>query len=123
MWYGNWRGPRISSQLLLVHQSQPPQNVNRHTNTSTDIPKASLKVGLGLVLSIRSHPNIVNNNSLASAAGDLDINRRLTKPRRVLEEVVVLALSLLPSLAAIHRNLDAIDGLVGVDNLNREPVG
>lgn len=88
-------------------------------------PKTSnlLEVGLGLVLSASSNADLVDNHGLSSAAGDLDINRGGAETSRVLEEVVVLALGLLPGAAAIGGNLDALDGLVGVDDLDGEPVG
>ncbi|KAI6756235.1 hypothetical protein HG530_011971 [Fusarium avenaceum] len=83
----------------------------------------NISFGLGLVLSASSNADLVDNHGLSSAAGDLDINRGGAETSRVLEEVVVLALSLLPGAAAIGGNLDALDGLVGVDDLDGEPVG
>jgi len=109
----------------LTHTKAPSPSTHKLIPPKSDkFPKAgSLEVGLGLVLSIRSHANLVNNNSLSRAASNLDIDRLLAKTGRVLKEVVLLALSLTPGLAAVGRNLDALDGLVGVDNLDGEPVG
>lgn len=107
----------------------PQLQVFEHTSSARlmldeSILKAnSLKVGLGLVLSTSSHTDVVNNNGLASAASNLNVNRFLTKSGRVLKEVVVLTFSLGPGLAAINRDLNALDRLVGVDNLDGEPVG
>ena len=99
-----------------THKLIPPKS-DKFTKT------CSLEVGLGLVLSIRSHANLVDNNSLSCAASNLDINGFLAKTGRVLKEVVLLALSLTPGLAAVSGNLDTLDRLVGVDDLDGEPVG
>jgi hypothetical protein len=84
---------------------------------------SSLKVRAGLVLSPGSNANVLNNNTLSSTASNLDVNRSLSKTSRVLKEVVVLALSALPGVAAVSGNLNTLDGLVGVDDLDGEPVG
>lgn len=83
----------------------------------------SLKVRASLVLSPSSNANILNDNALSSTAGNLDVNRSLAKASRVLEKVVVLALSALPGATTVSGNLHALDGLVGVDDLDGEPVG
>lgn len=74
-------------------------------------------------MSASGNADLVDNHSLSSATGDLDINRGGAETSRVLEEVVVLALSRLPGAATVGGNLDALDGLVGVDDLDGEPVG
>ena len=39
----------------------------------------------------------------------------------MLEEIVVSSRGLLPSLATIGTNFEALDGLIGIDNLHGEP--
>jgi hypothetical protein len=121
----------VNLECSLSRVDQPAaQLIHQNPKTSAVIPshfdkhsQTSLKVRLGLVLSTSSNSNLVNNDSLASAASDLDINRLLTETRGVLEEVVVLALSCFPGLTAVDRYLDILDRLVGVDDLDGEPIG
>lgn len=109
----------------MTHTKAPGPSTDKRIPPKSDklTTACSLEVGLGLVLSIRSNANLVDNNSLSSAASNFDINGLLAKTGRVLKEVVLLALSLTPGLTAVGGNLDALDRLVGVDDLDGEPIG
>lgn len=96
------------------------------TNRCFCIPSticSRLEVGGRLVLRIGGDANILDGDGLASGAGDSDIDRGLPEAAGVLEEVVVLALGVHPGAAAVGADLETRDGLVGVDDLDREPVG
>lgn len=80
-----------------------------------------LKVGATAVLRVGRNADVLDSDGLSSSAGDLDINRLGAKAALLLEEVVVLADGLLPGLSAVDTDFEALDRLVGVDDLHGEP--
>lgn len=73
------------------------------------------------MLRVGLNADVLDNDGLSSGAGDLDINRLGAKAACLLEEVVVLADSLFPGASAVDTNFEALDGLVGIDDLHGEP--
>jgi hypothetical protein len=70
---------------------------------------------------IRAGPDILNNHGPAVLARYPDINDILTKATALLEEVVRLSRSPLPSPPAVGADLELGDGLGGVHDLHGEP--
>lgn len=84
--------------------------------------RTPLEVGVGLVLGLGLNTDTLDADNLASGAGDADVNLCGAEAAGVLEEVVVLAGGCLPGAAAVGADFEALDGLVVVDDLHREPV-
>jgi hypothetical protein len=115
------RGSRSKQPAARPHSTRESQPLNYQNLPFTPF-YLPLKVGVGLELGAGLDADTAHGDGLARLAGDLDIDRVDTEASRVLEEVVVLALSLLPGAAAVGADLELGDGLVGVDDLDGEPV-
>lgn len=79
------------------------------------------KVRSSRVLGISSGSDVGDGDSLSSGGGNPDLSRVDEEAAGVLEEVVVLAGGSRPRLTAVGADLEALDGLVVVYDLHREP--
>lgn len=81
------------------------------------------EVARGSLRSLRRNADALDHDALSGLAGDPDVDGLGSEPRRVLEVVVSLTLSLLPRLSGVGGDLERRNSNVGVLDLHAEPVG
>lgn len=73
-------------------------------------------------LRLTLHSNIADRDGRSGRASDTHGDRVGAEPARVLEEVVLGPRCALPRAPAVRADLQALDRIVGVDDLHGEPV-
>lgn len=114
-----YRVSKITIQILSIYLCNHfiPSIVYQDASPSREVRSTSARLGVG------SDRAVLDNHLLPIDAPHLDVNPRSPESRRILEEIVVLALKAsFPSSSSISADLEIADPLVGVHSLSTEPM-